>query len=36
MVGYISCPLAPTGSTGDKVVTPVGIKLLGPVTAWTT
>jgi hypothetical protein len=35
-VGYVSCPLAPTGSTGDKVVTPVGVKLLGPTTAWST
>ena len=33
---YTSAPLAPTGSTGDKVVTPVGFKLLGPMTAWST
>lgn len=34
--GYVTSPLTPTGSTGDKVVTPVGIKLLGPLTAYTT
>jgi hypothetical protein len=36
VVGYISCPLAPTGSTGGLVQTPVGVKLIGPATAWST
>lgn len=33
---YPSAPLLPTGSTGDKVQTPVSLKLAGPAQAYST